>query len=280
MENKFDYILYHSIKDSMLNTIEYVQSQYKNEDADFLFTDFGNLKFHKGDLIILTGKNSIGKTAFAVSLINQLAVTKKKPVGITMPGMLDPIEFCLRLISMNSEIPYHKFRSGMLSKDDFEKMKTITAQIYEAPVFTFRETNCHFEYSLEDAAKQMHEQNNIRLLIIDDFDYMDEYLNSPEYIEKLLDNFKELAKELHIPIILVMNISEEEEGMQPDLHSFKRNMIIPEKADMVLLLHRDFNKEESDSCSAEIIVAKNESGICQNIPMMFHPGIMKFETMF
>lgn len=69
MENKFDYILYHSIKDSMLNTIEYVQSQYKNEDADFLFTDFGNLKFHKGDLIILTGKNSIGKTAFAVSLI-------------------------------------------------------------------------------------------------------------------------------------------------------------------------------------------------------------------
>lgn len=279
MENKIDYILYHSIKDSMLNTIEYVQSQYENEDADFLFTDFENLKFHKGDLIILAGKNSIGKTAFAVSLINQLAITKKKPVGITMPGKMDSKELCLRLISMNSEIPYHKFRSGMLSKDEFKKLKTITAPIYEAPVFTFRETNCHFEYSLEDAAKQMHEQNNIRLLIVDDFDYMDEYLNSPEYIEELLDSFKELAKELHIPIILVMNISEEEEGMQPGLQAFKRNMIIPSKADMVLLLHRNYRAEESDFSSAELIVAKNEHGISQDIQLKFYPEIMKFENL-
>ena len=273
MGNNFDYKLYHSIKDSMLNTIEYVQSQYENEDADFLFTDFKNLKFHKGDLIILAGK-----TSFAVCLLNQLAVSNKKPIGIAMPGKMDSKELCLRLISMNSGISYHKFRTGMLSKDDFEKMKTITAQIYEAPVFTFRKTNCHFEYSLEDAAKQMHEQNNIRLLIVDDFDYMDEYLNSPEHIDELLEKFKKLAKELYIPIILVMNISEEEEGMQPGLHSFKRNMIIPDKADMVLLLHRDFNKEESDSCAAEMIVAKNESGICHNIPMKFYPRIMKFEV--
>ena len=279
MKNNFDYNLYHTIKDSMLNTIEYVQSQYENENADFLLTDFGNLKFHKGDLIILAGKNSIGKTAFVVSLINQLAIKNKKPVGITMPGMMDSIELCLRLISMNSEIPYHKFRSGMLTKDDFEKMKTITTPIYEAPVFTFRETNCHFDFSLDDAAKQMYEQNNIRLLIVDDFDYMNEYLNSPECMEELLEKFKELAKELHIPILLVMNIPEEEEGIQSGLHSFRRNMIIPDKADMVLLLDREFNKDENDFCYAEIIVAKNEAGICQNIPMKLYPGIMKFETM-
>ena len=203
MEKHFDYNLYHSIKDSMLNTIEYVQSQYENEDADFLFTDFENLKFHKDDLIILAGKKSIGKTAFAVSLINQFAITKKKPVGITMPGKMDSKELCLRLISMNSGISYHKFRSGMLSKDDFEKMKTITAPIYDVPIFTYSDSNCHFGF-LKDVAKQMHEQADIRLFIVDDFDYMDEYLNSPEYIEELLDNFKELAKELHIPIILVL----------------------------------------------------------------------------
>ncbi len=279
MKNNFNYKLYHSIKDYMLNTIEYVQSQYENEDADYLFTDFGKLRFHKGDLIILAGKNSIGKTAFAVSLINQLAVTKKKPVGITMPGKMDSKELCLRLISMNSGIPYHKFRSGMLSKDDFEKMKTITAPIYEAPVFTFREPNCHFDLQLEDAVKQMHEQNNIRLLIVDDFDYMNEYLNSPENLEELLEKFKEFAKELHIPIILVMNISEEEEGMQPGLHSFKRNMIIPNKADMVILLHRIYRAEESDFSSAELIVVKNEHGISQDIQLKFYPGIMKFENL-
>lgn len=278
MENKFDYILYHSIKDSMLNTIEYVQSQYENEDADYLFTDFGNLKFHKGDLIILAGKNSIGKTAFAVSLINQLAITKKKPVGITMPGKMDSKELCLRLISMNSEIPYHKFRSGMLSKDDFEKMKAVTTPIYEAPIFTYNDSNCHFCF-LKDAAKQMHEQADIRLLIVDDFDYMDEYLNSPDYIEELLDNFKELAKELHIPIILVMSIPDEENGMQPGLHSFKQNMIIPSKADVVLLLHRNYRAEESDFSSAELIVAKNEHGISQDIQLKFYPGIMKFENL-
>lgn len=278
MEKHFDYSLYHSIKDSMLNTIEYVQSQYENEYADFLFTDFGNLKFHKGDLIILAGKTSIGKTSFAVCLLNKLAISNKKPIGIAMPGKMDSKELCLRLISMNSRISYHKFRSGMLSKDDFEKMKTITAPIYEAPVFTFRETNCHFEYSLEDAAKQMHEQNNIRLLIVDDFDYMDEYLNSPENLEKLLEKFKELAKELHIPIILVMNIPEEE-GMQPGLHSFRRNMIIPDKADMVLLLHRIYRAEENDFSSAELIVAKNEHGISQDIQLKFYPGIMKFENL-
>ena len=278
MEKHFDYSLYHSIKDSMLNTIEYVQSQYENEYADFLFTDFGNLKFHKGDLIILAGKTSIGKTSFAVCLLNKLAISNKKPIGIAMPGKMDSKELCLRLISMNSRISYHKFRSGMLSKDDFEKMKTITAPIYEAPVFTFRETNCHFEYSLEDAAKQMHEQNNIRLLIVDDFDYMDEYLNSPENLEKLLEKFKELAKELHIPIILVMNIPEEE-GMQPGSHSFRRNMIIPDKADMVLLLHRIYRAEENDFSSAELIVAKNEHGISQDIQLKFYPGIMKFENL-
>ena len=278
MEKHFDYNLYHSIKDSMLNTIEYVQSQYENEDADFLFTDFENLKFHKDDLIILAGKKSIGKTAFAVSLINQFAITKKKPVGITMPGKMDSKELCLRLISMNSGISYHKFRSGMLSKDDFEKMKTITAPIYDVPIFTYSDSNCHFGF-LKDVAKQMHEQADITLFIVDDFDYMDEYLNSPEYIEELLDNFKELAKELHIPIILVMNIPEEEDGVQPGLHSFKRNMMIPNKADMVILLHRIYRAEERDFSSAELIVVKNEHGISQDIQLKFYPGIMKFENL-
>ena len=278
MENNFDYKLYHSIKDSMLNTIEYVQSQYENEDADFLFTDFENLKFHMDDLIILAGKKFVGKTAFAVSLINQFAITKKKPVGITMPGKLDSKELCLRLISMNSGISYHKFRSGMLSKDDFEKMKTITAPIYDAPIFTYSDSNCHFGF-LKDVAKQMHEQADIRLFIVDDFDYMDEYLNSPEYIDELLEKFKKLAKELHIPIILVMNIFEEEDGVQPGLHSFKRNMMIPNKADMVILLHRIYRAEERDFSSAELIVVKNEHGISQDIQLKFYPGIMKFENL-
>ena len=122
-------------------------------------------------------------------------------------------------------------------------------------------------------------KKNIEILLIDQLEYLAEICNSDsvDTTVAVLSKLKNLALKLNIPVVITMQIEKNKKGMEPDLHSFRKEMIIPQIAYKVLLLHRTFNNQKKIFSSAKLSLAKNESGITGELALKFFPSTVLFE---
>lgn len=275
---------YKPVKNAVVKAIENIEKQYKTADVstkNYVITGIKNLNLHKGDLIVLGARPSIGKTAFSLSLVNHLAVEQKIPVGYISSGDMDYGKIGQRLISMESGVPYHKIRSGLMNIEEVRNIQESASKIYESPFYYYDKPNIMFA-ELELTVRMMVTNAKVQLIVVDSFEYLQEVVDTKEdeyrfELENLLDNFKKMAKDLNIPVILLMNLPLTEDGYEPSLCDFKKYMVIPHKADMVLFLHRERCVDEENIPNCKLIVVKNEEGACCDINIKFCPGTSSFE---
>ena len=228
----------------------------------------------------MAARPSIGKTSFLLSLSKQLAVDKGIPVGLINTGTIDSASLGKRLIALDSGVPMCKIRSGMLKVIDVKKIQESAKKLFGVPLYFKIEPNCSFnDFVL--AAESMLEEKPVKLMIIDDFDYFAEMMDAEkEYyrleLEKLMDSLKKFAVEHNIPVILGMTLPAESEE-PPELLDFRKNLVIPYKADTVIFLHRDRLKEDVKYCNASVNVAKNVCGPCYDFTLRFYPETSLFK---
>lgn len=270
---------YFSARNIMFRVIEYIEARYKSPDKDVLKTDSPLLYFQNDDLVVLASKPHMGKTAFVLGLISQFVLEKKISVGLAVP-VLSEHDIGMRLLSIDTEVPVHKIRSGMLKVDDVKKIQKSANKFFDSPFFLFYEPNCSFK-AIRKNAIEMAMENHIQLLIVDDFEYLQDIVDCDEKnyrieLSTLLSEFKRLAVELHIPIILVMDIPESENDNEPTLSDFNKYMIIPDKADKLLFLHKGRFQKYTKIQNAKLIIAKNNSGPKKDIPLDYYRRIEKF----
>ena len=165
-----------------------------------------------------------------------------------------------------------------LTANDIELLEQRIPEIANSPIYISDTPNISLN-DLESAAIKMLEEKNIEILLIDQLEYLAEICNSDSVntITAILTKLKALALKLNIPMVISMQIENKKKGMEPDLHSFRRKMIIPHIADKVLLLHRTFNSQKKNFSSAKISLAKNESGKTGEITLKFYPSAGLFE---
>ena len=274
---------YVSIKDIMVNTIESIETRYESKtgDPDYIDAGFCCLEFHKGDLIVLAARPSVGKTAFALSLVNQLALNKKIPVGYISLDSTEKTLFGRRLISINSGVPLGKVHTGMMKTSEVGKVHNSANAICEAPLYLINELNGSFD-TLEWKAQMLIDEKQVQLIIIDGFELFEELVDSEkgEYrdsLKKLLEKLKKFAEEHHIPIILEIILHPDEHNKEPSLRDFGKHMIIPYMADMILLIHRDNLQEKIEKQEVEFYIEKNLRGWAgRHIPLYFDPQTVAF----
>ena len=280
---KDDYIFFESAKNAMFEAIDSISARFKHasNNSNRLDTGFKCLELDNGNLIVLAARSGIGKTAFLLSLTKQLAIDKGIPVGLINTGTIDSATLGKRLVSLDSGVPMHKISSGMLRVTDVKKIQESAKKLFEVPLYFKIEPNCSFnDFVL--AAESMLDEKPIKLIIIDDFDYFEEIMDAEkEYyryeLENLLDSLKKFAVQHNIPILLGMTLPSSESEEPPELLDFKKNLVIPYKADMVLFLHRDRLKEEVKYCNANVNVAKNVCGPCYDFNLRFYPETILFK---
>ena len=280
---KDDYIFFESAKNATFDAIESIEAHYNHSsnNANRIYTGFPCLEFDNGNLIVLAARPSIGKTSFLLSLSKQLAVDKGIPVGLINTGTIDSASLGKRLIALDSGVPMYKIRSGMLKVIDVKKIQESAKKLFEVPLYFKIEPNCSFnDFVL--AAESMLDEKPIKLIIIDDFDYFAEIMDAEkEYyrfeLEKLMDSLKKFAVEHNIPVVLGMTLPAESEE-PPELLDFRKNLVIPYKADTVIFLHRDRLKEDVKYCNANVNVAKNVSGPCYDFTLRFYPATSLFKV--
>lgn len=242
-------------------------------EENFQRTDIENFNLPKGSLIVLSSRSSRLNSVFALSYLKYLSVNKDIPVGYISCGAMDSNTIGQRLISMESKVSYLRIRSGLMNKVDVNKIHAGTERMDEAPFYIYDNPNTCFEYLIPEVYIMIDEKK-IQLIVIDSFEYMEEVVDAKEEeyrsrIEYLLTEFKELAKDLNIPIIMLMELPHSEDNLKLGIEDFKKYMIIPRTADMVMFVNRNQSEINEENHEYNLYIAKDVNGRSYHITLEF-----------
>ena len=274
-------------QDIMYKEIELIEARYKSKNqftgvpTGFAKLDTYTSGFQNSELIIIGARPSIGKTALALSMIQNIACEKRIPCGFFSLEM--PYESIgMRLLAQEARVPMQKIRSGMLKVDDVKKIQDAAGRWFEAPLYTVDTPNMKL-LDLRAVARRMVKNQKVKIIFIDYIGLIaTEDPTAPvfEQVSLISKSLKALARELSIPIVALCQVARDAEGQEPNLAQLRGSGSIEQDADVVMFLHRDRIKD-GDSIAAQeakIILAKQRNGACGDIPIMFLPTFSKFEN--
>ena len=277
----------YSAQQIMFREIEIIDARYKSKNqftgvpTGFAKLDTHTSGFQNSELIIIGARPSIGKTALALSIIQNIACEKRIPCGFFSLEM--PYESIgMRLLAQEARVPMQKIRSGMLKIDDVKKIQDAAGRWFEAPLYTVDTPNMKL-IDLRAVARRMVKNQGVKIIFIDYIGLIaTEDPNKPVYeqISEISKSLKALARELSIPIVALCQVARDAEGQEPNLAQLRGSGSIEQDADVVMFLHRDRIKD-GDSVAAQdakIILAKQRNGATGDIDIMFLPSYSKFEN--
>lgn len=256
--------------------------------------------FQPSDLVIVAGRPSMGKTAFALGIAQNVALSQDKTtVGIFSLEMSKE-QLVLRMLCSEARVDAHKLRSGFLGQpgnDNWRRLIEAAGRLNEAPIF-IDDTPSMTVLEMRAKARRLKAEHNLGLIIVDYLQLMRGRggVNSREQeISEISRSLKALAKELKIPVIALSQLSRAvesrpEKKKRPILADLRESGAIEQDADVVLFIYRE---EVYDPCKcasggecicgrrgvAEIIIGKQRNGPIGDIPMAFISRYTRFEDL-
>lgn len=276
----------HDARNIMIKEIEIIDARYNSKNQfTGIPTGFGKLDsytsgFQNSELIIIGARPAIGKTALALSMMQNIALEKNIPCGFFSLEM--PYESIgMRILSQESRVPMHKMRSGMLKYEDVKKIQDAAGRWFEAPLYTVDTPNMKL-LELRAMARRMVKNHKVKIIFIDYIGLITtENPNAPVYdqVSEVSKSLKALARELEIPIVALCQVARAAEGEPPNLAQLRGSGSIEQDADVVMFLHRERLKEETPVQEATLILAKQRNGATGDIKISFVPAYSKFENL-
>ncbi len=245
--------------------------------------------WQKSDLIILAARPSMGKTAFALNLARNAAVTFNKPIAFFSLEM-SSVQLVTRLISSETSLTADKLRTGNLEEYEWTQLNTKVTPLTTAPIF-IDDTPQLTVFDLRAKCRRLKLQHDIQMIFIDYLQLMatkDEYRgNREQEISTISRSLKSLAKELEIPVLALSQLSRNVEtrpgSKEPILSDLRDSGAIEQDADMVMFIYRpeyysgnDEGKEKPKGYSI-INIAKHRNGKLGKVELRFVGPYTRFE---
>tara|TARA_Y100001970_G_scaffold54312_1_gene68844 strand:- start:217 stop:1575 length:1359 start_codon:yes stop_codon:yes gene_type:complete len=251
------------------------------------FTDLDSMLsgFQKSDLIILAGRPSMGKTALALSIARNSAVSFNHKVGIFSLEMSNQ-QLAQRLITAEARVDSHLVRTGRLPKTEWKNLASAANSLHKAPIYIDDSASLNI-LELRAKARKLKSEKDIDLLIVDYLQLLNQDGRSEsrqQEISFISRSLKALAKELDIPIIALSQLSRAVESRsehRPIMSDLRESGAIEQDADIILFVYRKFvySRDELDKGLAEIIVAKHRNGPTGSIDIAFFENFAKFDNL-
>ncbi len=244
--------------------------------------------WQQGDMIVLAGRPSMGKTAFSLNLARNAAIDHNMPIGFFSLEMADH-QLALRMICAEVGVDSSKARSGRLPTEDYNKLTTNNL-LFNAP-FYIDDTPALSPMEIRARARRLKSEYDIGLVIIDYIGLMDlpgRRVESQQHkIAEISRSLKALAKDIEVPVIVLSQLSRAVEtrpgDKRPILSDLRDSGAIEQDADVVLFIYRpglyDKRKNEdnkADMSYTEIIVAKQRNGPLGTAKLSFNLQTGKF----
>ena len=282
---------YQTVTDLLGTTLEKIQLLFES-DAAYTgvptgFDDFDSKTsgLQPSDLIIVAGRPSMGKTSFAMNIVESVAVKAKQAVAVfsmEMPGD----QLVMRMLSSLGRIDSNKVRTGKLDDADWPRLTSAVNILNEAPIF-IDDTPGMSPMEIRARARRIKkEHGSLGLIVIDYLQLMQLHGSSENRateISEISRSLKGLAKELQVPVIALSQLNrslEQRPNKRPVMSDLRESGAIEQDADLIVFIYRDevYNEESPDKGSAEIIIGKQRNGPIGMSRLTFLGQYTKFEN--
>lgn len=237
-----------------------------------------------GDLVIIAGRPSMGKTSFAMNLAEHAAIRDKVPTAIfsmEMPGQ----QLAMRMISSLGRIDQSRVRTGRLTDTDWPRITSAATLIAEAPMF-IDDSPALSPTEIRARARRLKREHGLGLIVVDYLQLMQipgNQENRASEIAEISRSLKALAKELSVPVIALSQLNrnlEQRPNKRPVMSDLRESGGIEQDADLIIFIYRDevYNPESPDKGSAEIIIAKQRNGPTGTVRLTFLGQYTRFEN--
>ncbi len=238
--------------------------------------------FQPGNLVVLAARPSMGKSALVTNMAEKAALDHGRAVALFSLEMSET-ELAQRFIASQAKLSSDQLRKGNVSADRWPKIIRATEKLAKSPLYVDDSSDLGI-HELRAKARQLHGRAQLGLIIVDYLQLMrpdDSTQSRVEQIGQMSRGLKILARELHVPVIAVSQLSravEQRPEKKPILSDLRESGQIEQDADLVIFIYRDelYNAETEHQGEADLIVAKHRNGPVGKETVVFLKDYPKF----
>jgi len=284
------------IASAIKETFRRIEASAHREGLTGITTGFLDLDqllcgLNAGDLVVLAARPSMGKTALALNMIENAALSQpewlqRKPVVLHFTLEMGRQSIVARMLCSMARVEAHRIRSGRIPSDDLHLLTSACDKLSRTSVF-IDDTSALSMMSLRSRARRQKARTGLDLIVVD---YL-QLLSFPksesrqQEISDISRSLKALARELEVPVVALAQLSRQVElrdDKRPQLSDLRESGSIEQDADVVLLLYRPEYypalRDEENKGLAEVIVAKQRNGPTGTVRLQFFEATMRFEN--
>lgn len=239
--------------------------------------------FQRGDLIIIAGRPSMGKTALAMNIVEEVSVVQGLPSLVLSLEMSD-VQLTQRMLGSSARINQHALRTGKLSDESWSKLSRTMGKLHEAPII-IEETFDLNPATLRAKARRAHrETGGLGLIVVDYLQLMEASGDGRnDQITEITRGLKKIAKELDVPVIALSQLNralEKRPNKRPTMADLRDSGAIEQDADLICFLYRDevYHTETANPGVCEVIIGKHRNGAIGTVYLTFIKEYTRFEN--
>jgi replicative DNA helicase len=238
------------------------------------------------DLVIVAGRPSMGKTTFAMNVVENASIKHQVPVAVfsmEMPGE----QLAMRMMSSLGHIDQHKIRTGKLGDEDWPRLTSAVGILSEAKIY-IDDTPAMSPSEVRARSRRIAREHGLGLIVIDYLQLMQgspgsSKENRATEISEISRSLKALAKELNVPVVALSQLNrslEQRPNKRPVMSDLRESGAIEQDADVIVFIYRDevYNEDSPDKGTAEIIVGKQRNGPIGTTRLTFLGKYTRFEN--
>jgi replicative DNA helicase len=278
------------LKELIKDSIEAIDLLYQKKahvtgvPTGYVDFDIRTAGLQPSDLIVVAGRPSMGKSAFALGIAEYAAVAAKVPTAIFSLEMSKE-QLVQRLLCAHAKVDAHKVRTGYLATSDWPRLTAAAGKLSSAPIF-IDDTPAISVMELRAKARRLKLHHDIRLIILDYLQLMRGSAgmeSRQQEISEISRSLKALARELNVPVVAISQLSRAVESRtdhRPQLSDLRESGAIEQDADVVVLLLREeyYNPTPDNQGLAEVIIAKQRNGPVGSTQLTFIKEYTRFEN--
>lgn len=285
-----NYAGFQSARDISFQVIQHLENlMEKNKEITGLSTGWENLDkqtdgLHPADLIVVASRPSMGKTAFAMNMVEHVALVEKKRVAV-FSAETTANQLLMRMFSSLGRLDCAKLKCGQLSEDETEKLVSAVNQLNGSSIYFCDNKYLSPSYIRSWVRRLQSKVGNVDLIVVDSLQRL-EPLGSgksrSDMMTEIVHSLKSIAEEFYVPVVVLSSLSSDVDirrDHRPVLADLPGGDAIEEIADLILFIHRDemYNKWESEQKGiAEIFIAKQRNGLTGTVTLGFQEQYLRF----
>ena len=277
------------VREILDDAIKHIETLYhRKQDITGLATGFTDLDkltsgLQRSDFVIIAGRPSTGKTAFALNLAAHAAVELQRPACIFSLEMSKE-QLVQRLICAEARVDSRNVRSGFMQQAEWGRIVNAAGRLHEAPLFIDDTANLSV-LEARAKARRIQAEHRLELVVIDYLQLMQGRYraeNRQQEISEISRSLKALAKELNVPVVALSQLSRAVEARGdalPRLSDLRESGALEQDADLIMFLARKENAPDAEAGTTDLVIGKHRNGPTGRLELVFNAEYTRFDNL-